>query len=487
MNFQSRYALSTANGERLNLCCDVLLYIDLGRFRKVALVCVCENLQSEFILGGVIIKDAQLLIDMKTEKITVQNPGLFVESNLKDDVLELKREHDKNNAVEWEEVKSSTVQEISTKPKVPMVKFKKANVLTPSAERLVTKKDLLMTDIPSDLRLMSSDMKIEIIVSDKSDLIRLRNVSQDLITYSQNANVMFDRVPDLSSLLRVEIASMSFSEKQMARKELIRTELDVNPDLSVDVRKELIETFVEYDDIFWLYEDDCGLMEGIEHVIDTGDGKPVRHFYQPTNQLMRQAINQEVARMLRKGIIREVNGSPWCSSVLGVWKNEEKTKIRIGFRFKCVYKNGKAHCDADCLSRHYMKDEDFDKNEADWILSISCELTTEQLLLKEQQSQDVFCWTMIKILTDEKLSDSQKRKRAKHFLMKDGFLMRTRLTPDHELRVVLVIPESQVEQLLKKYHDDVIAGHHVAWKTLARISSRFYVRNLEKHVLKYVK
>ncbi|KAI1298126.1 hypothetical protein HDE_04266 [Halotydeus destructor] len=91
MNFQSRWSLSSATGDDLGVTGDALVLLDLGKFKKVALVTVCRKLPN-CIIGVDLIREAEMDIDFKGGEIKVQKEGFFIESNLIDTVLEKKRQ-----------------------------------------------------------------------------------------------------------------------------------------------------------------------------------------------------------------------------------------------------------------------------------------------------------------------------------------------------------------------------------------------------------
>jgi len=56
-----------------------------------------------------------------------------------------------------------------------------------------------------------------------------------------------------------------------------------------------------------------GLTSLVQHVIDTGDAKPIKQKFYPISPAREKWLYQEVDRMLSLGVIEEAEGSPWAS------------------------------------------------------------------------------------------------------------------------------------------------------------------------------
>jgi hypothetical protein len=72
----------------------------------------------------------------------------------------------------------------------------------------------------------------------------------------------------------------------------------------------------------------------IEHEIPVGDARPIRRPPYRTTYALRDEMEQQVQKMLRKGVIRE-NNSPWAAPAILVPKKslDGKPKYRLCVNF----------------------------------------------------------------------------------------------------------------------------------------------------------
>ena len=106
---------------------------------------------------------------------------------------------------------------------------------------------------------------------------------------------------------------------------------DINPDLTEDQKKALLDLLKEHARAFATSPDDLGHMKGVMHEIDTGQNRPVN---QPPRRLpppkMLEAERQ-VDSMLRRGIIRN-SKSRWASLALLRDKKDRAQRFCVDFR-----------------------------------------------------------------------------------------------------------------------------------------------------------
>ncbi|KAI1298125.1 hypothetical protein HDE_04267 [Halotydeus destructor] len=181
--------------------------------------------------------------------------------------------------------------------------------------------------LPEEFSFVSKDSRLELTLKKNGDMIKVRNLSIEPIHFrtSERFKVELGGMSSSFEVADLEVSSNSREEREA----LVREKLDVNPELDEEVRTELRECFVQNNDVLWLFEDDVGRVTDVVHKIETGNAKPLRKHYMPTNQPLRMAINKELKKMERMKLIRKIIGSPWCSPVLGVWKDDARTKVRI--------------------------------------------------------------------------------------------------------------------------------------------------------------
>ena len=81
----------------------------------------------------------------------------------------------------------------------------------------------------------------------------------------------------------------------------------------------LLRTY--YDDGFALDDFELGATIACQHVIDTGDHSPIRQLPRRVSFTLRRKIDEMVAEMLKKGVIKP-SKSPWASPVVLVSKED---------------------------------------------------------------------------------------------------------------------------------------------------------------------
>ena len=97
------------------------------------------------------------------------------------------------------------------------------------------------------------------------------------------------------------------------------------------MQTQLAEVLVQYQDVFSRDDTDLGLTHLAEHVIETGDARPVK---QPPRRIPMALAGEEkkaIDQMLKQGIISE-SCSPWASPVVLVKKKNGKTRTCVDYR-----------------------------------------------------------------------------------------------------------------------------------------------------------
>ena len=77
----------------------------------------------------------------------------------------------------------------------------------------------------------------------------------------------------------------------------------VDPDVEDDSKVKLRQLLEEYQDIISSDEIDLGKTDLVEHRIDTGDAKPVRHSLRRMPAAYSHIIDEQIELMLKQGII----------------------------------------------------------------------------------------------------------------------------------------------------------------------------------------
>ena len=92
--------------------------------------------------------------------------------------------------------------------------------------------------------------------------------------------------------------------------------------LSEEQREEAIKLVYDFKDVFSKHDYDLGRTDLIEHVIETGDARPVREALRKQPQVHLSVIDAEVEKMAASGVI-EPSYSPWASNIVVVTKHDK--------------------------------------------------------------------------------------------------------------------------------------------------------------------
>ncbi|HVH96330.1 MAG TPA: hypothetical protein VM682_05250, partial [Bacillus sp. (in: firmicutes)] len=84
----------------------------------------------------------------------------------------------------------------------------------------------------------------------------------------------------------------------------------------------------KHQDIFAKDNNDLGRTNVAKHSIDTGDHKPIKQAAYRVNPHRKKIIEEEIQKMLEKGVIRKSN-SPWSTPVTLVLKPNGKWRFCI--------------------------------------------------------------------------------------------------------------------------------------------------------------
>lgn len=150
-----------------------------------------------------------------------------------------------------------------------------------------------------------------------------------------------------------------------------------------------------------------------------------------------------------------------------------------------VYRSGKNHKDADCLSRYPVLDATPQDEES--ALDIPTFLMEADELIQHQQADN-----SIRLLTIALTNPLDPQitigiaKRAKNFSLDDGVLYKKNATGIGKDKL-LVMPREMIAEILYSHHAEPLFGHLGITKTLEKIKSRYYWDGLQKDVESFVK
>lgn len=114
---------------------------------------------------------------------------------------------------------------------------------------------------------------------------------------------------------------------------VICEQVDVEPEISSDLTTEQKSKINEIAKSFLTCDDDIPLTRTnvLEHEIDTGDAKPIRQRYHPVSPYVQAAMDKELERMLRLGVVQS-SESPWSSPVVKVPKPSGEIRLCLDAR-----------------------------------------------------------------------------------------------------------------------------------------------------------
>ncbi|MCP4488961.1 MAG: DDE-type integrase/transposase/recombinase, partial [Gammaproteobacteria bacterium] len=200
-------------------------------------------------------------------------------------------------------------------------------------------------------------------------------------------------------------------------------------------------------------------------------------------------------------------------------KNNNDTTGRVArwalklqeYDFTIEHRAGRAHANADCLSRYIATDEDDvcycrrlcinnRKSNYTWVLQTKNDDTPtvksgapeESDDLGDRQRKDAQLSLIIDYLENGTLpgedDEAFKQYATNYQLGPDGCLYKVELNSDTKRKKKhrLVIPKDLQTEILMAMHDDPWAGHLGIYKTLQRISRRYYWENMTNMIKEWV-
>src|ERR1043165_3421461 len=110
-----------------------------------------------------------------------------------------------------------------------------------------------------------------------------------------------------------------------------KKEYQINEQITGEQRKRLLRLLEDYKDIFVKDKNELGKCEIVKHRIDTGDAKPIKQEKYRASGKERKLIEEEIKKMLEKGVIKK-SMSPWASPIVLVPKKNGERRFCIDLR-----------------------------------------------------------------------------------------------------------------------------------------------------------
>lgn len=151
--------------------------------------------------------------------------------------------------------------------------------------------------------------------------------------------------------------------------------------------------------------------------------------------------------------------------------------------YEVRHKSGKAHADADCLSRNpVLTPTEDDEEQSNEIPLFS--LTNEEI--SDVQRRDPALRDLIEGLEDPSKIKEGLERRINNFKIIEGILMKknagARGNP-----YLMVIPEEMKKEILYSNHDDPLSGHMGFARTYDKVNLRYYWQGMKADVQRYVR
>ena len=153
------------------------------------------------------------------------------------------------------------------------------------------------------------------------------------------------------------------------------------------------------------------------------------------------------------------------------------------FDVTIVYKSGRKHSDADCLSRAPVDPPQQDSDEEGPFFGIVTESD-----IAAQQRADPELRLMIDHLEGHNVAVPRAFKRnLPAFCLKNSVLVKKNFDPGTKRNFLLVIPADLRDEILEACHDDPSSGHLGTARTLGKIKAKYYWPRLTSDVTHYVR
>lgn len=91
------------------------------------------------------------------------------------------------------------------------------------------------------------------------------------------------------------------------------------------------KVLTNFQDVFAKNDDDLGRTDEIRHMMNTGESPPIRQAPRTLPFHKRKEAQEEIERMLERGII-EPSDSPWASPIVLVRKKDDGVRFCVDYR-----------------------------------------------------------------------------------------------------------------------------------------------------------
>ena len=173
-----------------------------------------------------------------------------------------------------------------------------------------------------------------IVVEKQERLASLEVVEATAITSIADSSTSSNKNPQCTNIFTSDPALPDATTRQeiiaFLHQKIPKLEVDFSPFSDQEVHQ-IVNTLTKYADVFDDGTSKYGAAKDVQHVIDTGNAKPISqppHRVSPTE---RAVIREMTSDMLKRGAIQP-STSPWASPVVLVKKKDGKQRFCIDFR-----------------------------------------------------------------------------------------------------------------------------------------------------------
>lgn len=172
----------------------------------------------------------------------------------------------------------------------------------------------------------------------------------------------------------------------------------------------------------------------------------------------------------------------WLTSLRNPSGRLARWSLRLQeFDITVVYKSGRQHSDADCLSRAPVTPADDEEYDIPFLGAVN---TTT---MSQKQREDPELRPLIDFLEGQTSSVPKAFTRGlSSFSLRNNVLFKRNFTPNGNAHL-LVVPATLRNEILQACHDEPTAGHLGFTRTLARIQEKYYWPRLSLTVKHYVR
>ena len=288
-----------ANGLPLKVMGQVNIDVSLGRFRAAHTFIVVKDLTFECILGVDFLRSNKAVMDFRTNTLHLGNESVMVPT----------QEETSSNGKSSITVHASEDTEIPGRSvRVVVATLKEEFCIPAELDGMIEP----AVKLPKHLGVARS---LGHVSSDGSIMVQVMNVSPCAVKVYRGVQLgVFVPQNDLLLLENSNMAALVSGDSKSAG---VKLNLDCS-EVSEKEKQKLRNLLDKFGDLFVSENGELGRTSVVKHSISTS-GRPIRQPIRRQPESLKRNVNEEVEKMLSKGVIRP-SSSPWSSPVVMVKK-----------------------------------------------------------------------------------------------------------------------------------------------------------------------